>query len=94
MNLEAVAPLSDTLGILGLGMLGLAMVFGIIQQHQGWIDCLSRPGEGTTFEVYLPRSTAPAAAISWTSDSSAPPTGCATRTSTPAPSSRSAKGWA
>ena len=30
MNLEAVAPLSDTLGILGLGMLGIFIVTGSI----------------------------------------------------------------
>lgn len=35
--------------------LGLAMVFGIVQQHQGWVDCLSQVGKGTCFEVYLPR---------------------------------------
>jgi PAS domain S-box-containing protein len=35
--------------------LGLAMVFGIVQQHQGWIDLLSPPGEGACFEIYLPR---------------------------------------
>jgi signal transduction histidine kinase len=35
--------------------LGLATVFGIIKQHQGWIDCQSRLGAGTRFDVYLPR---------------------------------------
>ncbi len=35
--------------------LGLSMVFGIVQQHQGWISCQSEPGIGTTFDVYLPR---------------------------------------
>ena len=30
MNLEAVAPLSDTLGILGLGMLGIFVVTAAI----------------------------------------------------------------
>jgi PAS domain S-box-containing protein len=34
--------------------LGLATVFGIIQQHRGWIDVESRLGAGTTFRVYLP----------------------------------------
>jgi CheY-like chemotaxis protein len=34
--------------------LGLAVVFGIVQQHQGWVECRSTPGKGTCFEVYLP----------------------------------------
>ena len=41
--------------------LGLAMVFGIVKQHQGWIDCRSEMGEGTTFDVYLPALPATAA---------------------------------
>ncbi len=36
--------------------LGLAVVYGIIQQHRGWIDVESNPGTGTTFSVYLPVS--------------------------------------
>jgi CheY-like chemotaxis protein len=39
--------------------LGLAMVFGIVRQHDGWIECASVPGRGTRFDIYLPRHHAP-----------------------------------
>ena len=34
--------------------LGLAAVHGIVQDHSGGIQLESKPGEGTTFNVYLP----------------------------------------
>lgn len=34
--------------------LGLAQVYGIVQQHGGYIGVRSYPGEGTTFVIYLP----------------------------------------
>jgi len=34
--------------------LGLAVAYGIIAQHDGWIDVQSTPGQGSTFRIYLP----------------------------------------
>jgi two-component system cell cycle sensor histidine kinase/response regulator CckA len=53
--------------------LGLATVYGIVEQHDGWIEVESRVNNGTTFNIYLarlprkavvlPESTAPSRAL-------------------------------
>ena len=42
--------------------LGLATVYGIVQQHQGWIEVGSKLGTGSTFKVLLPAVSQPPAA--------------------------------
>ncbi|MCJ7774433.1 MAG: response regulator, partial [Desulfobacterales bacterium] len=39
----------------GTGM-GLSSAYGIIKNHKGFINVYSKPGEGSTFNIYLPAS--------------------------------------
>jgi len=40
--------------------LGLATVYGIVKQHEGFVTVSSAPGEGATFHIYLPAASEPA----------------------------------
>jgi two-component system cell cycle sensor histidine kinase/response regulator CckA len=39
--------------------LGLPMVYGIVRQNRGYVEVNSRPGQGTTLRIYLPRLEGP-----------------------------------
>jgi two-component system cell cycle sensor histidine kinase/response regulator CckA len=43
--------------------LGLSTVYGIVKQHQGWIEVESDPGVGSVFKVHLPAVSGPASAV-------------------------------
>jgi signal transduction histidine kinase/CheY-like chemotaxis protein len=47
------------LGRSGTG-LGMAVVWGSVKDHGGFLDVVTAPGEGTTVSVYLPATRAPA----------------------------------
>ncbi|MBW1840349.1 MAG: response regulator [Deltaproteobacteria bacterium] len=43
--------------------LGLAMVYGIVKNHGGFITCSSEPEQGATFEIYFPALTSQEKAV-------------------------------
>jgi CheY-like chemotaxis protein/two-component sensor histidine kinase len=50
---RCLEPFYSTKGLRGTG-LGLAMVYGVVQRHDGTIEIESAPGEGTTFRLVFP----------------------------------------
>jgi PAS domain S-box-containing protein len=50
--------------------LGLAQVYGIVRQHEGFIHVDSQPGKGTRFDIYLPSLAEPTAELNGQRDQS------------------------
>lgn len=59
MDSAALAKLAEVFFITGKdgasGTLGLALVYHLVRQNNGFIDAYSEPGHGTTIDIYLPR---------------------------------------
>ena len=52
-------PFYSTKGLHRGGGLGLSVVYGIVQQHKGWLHVESTPSKGSVFHLYFPSVDAP-----------------------------------
>jgi CheY-like chemotaxis protein len=48
--------------------LGLATVYAIIKEHDGWVEVKSHPGAGTTFNIFFPAAAAARETVSQASE--------------------------